>query len=146
MSTATPTAPPMGSDALPTPASLPQAAAVARAQGEPLVVMVTLRGCAFCDIVRRHHLLPMLRRGEVHAVQVDMLDRSTALQGFDGQPTTGYALARGWRISVAPTLLFVDERGRELAERLEGMGLADFYGPYLEQRLQQARQRLRTGR
>ncbi|MCS6811779.1 MAG: hypothetical protein RMK34_08990 [Tepidimonas sp.] len=132
-------------DQLPVPTSLPQAAAVAHARGEPLVLMVTLRGCAFCDVVRRHHLLPMLRRGEVQAVQIDLLDRSTPLEGFDGRRTTGYEQARAWRVTVAPTLLFLDERGRELAERLEGMGLAEFYGPYLEQRLQQARQRLRRG-
>lgn len=136
--------PPPAHDQLPVPASLPQAARAAAARGEPLVVMVTLRGCAFCDVVRRHHLLPMLRRGEVHAVQVDMLDRATPLEGFDGRRITGYELARAWRLSVAPTLLFLDAGGRELAERLEGMGLAEFYGPYLEERLRQARQRLRN--
>ena len=132
----------LADDQLPVPASLPQAAAAARARGEPLVVMVTLRGCAFCDVVRRHHLLPMLRRGEVHAVQIDMLDRATRLEAFDGRRLTGQEQARAWRITVAPTLLFFDERGRELAERMEGMGLADFYGPYLEERLRLARQRL----
>jgi thioredoxin-related protein len=129
-------------DQLPVPASLPDAARDATARGEPLVVMVTLKGCAFCDVVRRSHLLPMLRRGEVAAVQVDMLDRQTPIVGFDQRPTTGQALARQWRIGVAPTLLFVDAQGRELAERMEGMGLADFYGPYLDERLRQARQRL----
>lgn len=129
-------------DQLPVPSSLPQAAQAAAARGEPLVVMVTLRGCAFCDVVRRHHLLPMLRRGEVQAVQIDMLDRSTPLETFGARRTTGYEQARAWRVTVAPTLLFLDAQGRELAERMEGMGLADFYGPYLEERLQQARQRL----
>ncbi|MEW6695329.1 MAG: thioredoxin fold domain-containing protein [Pseudomonadota bacterium] len=130
-------------NALPVPASLQAAAQAARARGEPLVVMVTLAGCAFCDIVRNSHLLPMLRRGEVQAVQIDMLDRRTPLLDWRGQTTTGYELARAWRIGVAPTLLFVDDRGRELAERLEGMGVPDFYGPYLEQRLAHARARLR---
>lgn len=124
---------------LPVPSSLSAAAQAARARGEPLVVMVTLAGCAFCDVVRQHHLGPMLQRGEVVAVQVDMLDRRTPLVDFQGRSTTGYELARAWRVRMAPTVLFVDERGRELAERLEGMGLADFYGPYLEERLRTAR-------
>lgn len=125
--------------ALPVPSSLPAAAQAARTRGEPLVVMVTLAGCAFCDVVRQHHLGPMLQRGEVVAVQVDMRDRRTPLIDFQGRATTGYELARAWRVRVAPTLLFLDERGRELAERLEGMGVADFYGPYLEERLRTAR-------
>ena len=32
--------------------------------------------------------------------------------------------------------------GRELAERLEGIGVADFYGPYLDERLRTARAQL----
>ncbi|TSE30676.1 thioredoxin fold domain-containing protein [Tepidimonas charontis] len=131
---------------LPVPASLPEYARAATARGEPLVVMVTLAGCAFCEVVRGHYLEPMLQRGEVVAVQLDMRDRRTPVQDWQGRPSTGYELARAWRVRVAPTLLFLDERGRELAERLEGMGVADFYGPYLEQRLAQARAQLRSRR
>lgn len=135
-------APPRPPAALPVPASLQTAAQAARAQGEPLVVMVTLAGCAFCEVVRNHYLGPMLRRGEVQAVQIDMLDRRTPLLDLQGRPTSGYEQARAWRVRVAPTVLFLDERGRELAERLEGIGVADFYGPYLDERLQTARAQL----
>ncbi|MDM7457263.1 MAG: hypothetical protein P3W97_008460 [Tepidimonas sp.] len=129
--------------ALPVPESLQAAARAAAARQEPLVVMVTLAGCAFCDVVRNHYLGPMLQRGEIHAVQIDMLDRRTPLLDLQGRTTTGYDQARAWRVRVAPTVLFVDERGRELAERLEGLGVADFYGPYLEARLSSARAQLR---
>ncbi|OBS31742.1 hypothetical protein A9O67_12245 [Tepidimonas fonticaldi] len=128
--------------ALPVPASLQTAAQAAVAQKEPLVVMVTLAGCAFCEVVRNHYLGPMLQRGEIHAVQIDMLDRRTPLLDLQGRSTTGYDQARAWRVRVAPTVLFLDERGRELAERLEGIGVADFYGPYLDERLRTARTQL----
>ncbi len=127
---------------LPVPASLQTVAQAAVAQKEPLVVMVTLAGCAFCEVVRNHYLGPMLQRGEIHAVQIDMLDRRTPLLDLQGRSTTGYDQARAWRVRVAPTVLFLDERGRELAERLEGIGVADFYGPYLDERLRTARAQL----
>lgn len=127
---------------LPVPASLQAVAQAAVAQKEPLVVMVTLAGCAFCEVVRNHYLGPMLQRGEIHAVQIDMLDRRTPLLDLQGRSTTGYEQARAWRVRVAPTVLFLDERGRELAERLEGIGVADFYGPYLDERLRTARAQL----
>jgi thioredoxin-related protein len=135
---------PASRPALPTPASLVEAARTANARGEPLVVMVTLRGCAFCDVVREHYLLPMQRRGEIVAVQIDMGDRQTPIRDWQDQGRTGAALARAWRVGVAPTLLFLDARGQELAPRLEGVGVVDFYGPYLEERLAQARERLRA--
>ncbi|TDQ39295.1 thioredoxin fold domain-containing protein [Tepidicella xavieri] len=130
---------------LPVPGSLRAAAAAARSRGEPLVVMVTLKGCAFCDVVRNNYLGPMFQRGEVYAVQLNMLDRRTALQDIQGQLTTPYAQAREWRARIAPTVLFLDHEGREIAERLEGMSVADFYGAYLQQRLDAARARLRGG-
>lgn len=131
------------SDILPLPASLLVAAQTARARREPLIVMVTLKGCAFCDIVRNNYLGPMHRKGEIFAVQVNMLDRKSVLQDLRGQPTTPYAQAKAWRARVAPTVLFLDDEGREIAERLEGMNLADFYGAYLQERIEEARRNIR---
>ena len=37
----------------------------AAAKGLPLVVMTTLKGCPFCEIVRDHHLGPMMAAGQV---------------------------------------------------------------------------------
>jgi thioredoxin-related protein len=132
-------------DILPVPASLQAAARLAHAKGEPLVVMVTLKGCTFCDVVRNHYLGPMHHRGEVFAVQVNMLDRKSVLQDVRGHSTTPYDQARAWKARIAPTLLFLDHQGNEVAERLEGMGLADFYGPYLQARLDASRRKIRAG-
>jgi hypothetical protein len=129
--------------ALPSPASLRGAAQAAAARGEPLVVMTTLAGCPYCDLVRNHHLLPMLRQGQVQAIQIDTRDRTSNLQGFDGSITTPAEQARAWKARFAPTVLFLGPTGDELAERLVGVAVPDFYGEYLDQRLTQARTRLR---
>lgn len=128
---------------LPTPASLRGAAQTAVARGEPLVVMTTLTGCPYCDLVRNHHLLPMLKQGRVYAIQIDIRDRRTALQDFNGTLTTPADQARAWSARFAPTVLFLGLQGQELAERLVGVAVPDFYGDYLDERLQQARARLR---
>lgn len=129
--------------ALPTPTSLRGAAQAAAARGEPLVVMTTLAGCPYCEIVRSHYLLPMRREGKVHAVQLDVRDRSGNLQGFDGQMTTPADQARAWKARFTPTVMFYGPDGRELAERLVGVAVPDFYGEYLEARLTEARQKLK---
>jgi len=51
-------------------------------------------------------------------------------------------LARAWKVSIAPTLLFFGPNGKEVAERMEGGYLPDFYGPYLEERMAQGRKAL----
>ena len=129
--------------ALPAPASLRGAAQAAAARGEPLVVMTTLTGCPYCAIVRNHYLLPMRREGLVHAVQLDVQDRTGNLQGFDGQMTTPAEQARAWKARFTPTVLFFGPDGRELAERLVGIAVPDFFGEYLNARLLEARRKLK---
>jgi hypothetical protein len=71
-------------------------------------------------------------------VQLDMQSRA-AVAGWDGRPSTHAELIDRWRIKVAPTVLFFGADGKELAERLEGLGSGDFYEHFLQQRLVQAR-------
>lgn len=132
--------------ALPTPASLPKAAQAAAERGHPLVVMTTLKGCPYCDVVRGHYLAPMLRDGEVMAVQLDITDRQSELQAYDGKTTTPYAQVRAWKATFAPTVLFLGPKGEELAERLVGVAVPEMYGDYLLARLQESRLRLTRNR
>ena len=131
---------------LPTPASLPNAASRAVARGQPLVLLVSVRGCTACEWVRRTVLWPARHRNELVAVEIDMTDERRTLQGFDGQRRTPRALAKGWGIRLAPTVLFLSAQGQELAERLTGLPLMDFYQAYFDQRLQQATRQLQSGR
>lgn len=124
--------------ALPYPPSLAQALATALGQRSPLVVMVSLEGCPFCKTVRDSHLAPLLREGATAVVQIDQ--RSTmAVDDFQGAPATHDQITRAWGIRVAPTVLFFGPNAREIAPRLVGASLPDFYGAYLEERLKQAR-------
>lgn len=127
--------------ALPVPASLQASAAQAVARGAPLVLLVSLKGCPFCEEVRRNYLLPMRADG-VPAWQITVDDRRQNVLDFKGQPSTGAALAATWKIRVTPTVLFFDSKGTEIADRLEGLS-ADFYGAYLDGALDAARLRLK---
>lgn len=126
---------------LPVALDLPQSLAAALQQGQALVVMVSLDGCPYCRVVRDHYLAPMQAQG-LAVVQVDMRSRRH-LKDFDGQTVVHDEFVRARRIGMAPTVLFFGPRGEEVAERLVGGSLPDFYGAYLDQRLAQARARLR---
>lgn len=125
--------------ALPVPASLPAVAEAAMRSGEPLVLLVTLPGCPYCELVRRSYLLPARQDAGLHAWQLDVSNRTTAMLGLDGKPTTAALQTRAWKASFTPTVLFLGARGQELAERLVGIAVPDFYGAYLGDRLAAAR-------
>lgn len=130
--------PAAASPPLPEIQSLPQELHAAAAIRQPLVVMVSLPNCPSCVIVRKHHMLPLLAQG-VPVRQISMKDGSP-MRALDGSQVTQDEQSRRWKVKVAPTVLFLGPDGRELAERLEGALLADFYAAYLEDRLQRARQ------
>ncbi|SDC40741.1 hypothetical protein SAMN05216345_102171 [Cupriavidus sp. YR651] len=116
-----------------------QSTAAAR-DGEPLVVLVSLPGCTYCETVRRNYLAPQLAAGEIAAREVDMT-ADTPMRDVDGSMTTAKQWARAHNISVAPTVLFLDRNGRNAASPLRGLQ-GDFYGAYLEQALDEARARI----
>ena len=125
---------------LPAAQSLPDELARALKNKQALIVMVSLDGCVFCRQARQSHLSPMARAGTT-IVQVDMRNHQPVLD-FSGQLTTHDLLTRQWKVSVTPTLLFFGPGGKEVAERMEGAYLPDFYGPYLEERMAQGRKAL----
>lgn len=125
--------------ALPVPASLPDAAAAAAAKKEPLVLLISLPGCPYCELVRRSYLLPARRDTDLQAWQLNITDRTTPLVSFDGRVTTAAAQVAAWKAGFTPTVLFLGLAGQELAERLVGLGSVDFYGAYLDERLATAR-------
>jgi hypothetical protein len=128
------------------PSSLSLVAELAQALRvkQALVVLVSLDGCPFCKTVRSSYLAPMHERGELRAVQVDM-GSSTPTRDFAGTSVTHAQMIQRWGVKVAPTVLFFGPQGSEVAERMVGAYVADFYGAYLDERLLQVQQRLKPG-
>ena len=122
---------------LPAAQSLPDELARALKNKQPLIVMVSLDGCVFCRQARQSHLSPMALAGTA-IVQVDMRNNQPVLD-FAGKLTTHDELTRRWKVSITPTLLFFGPGGKEVAERMEGAYLPDFYVPYLEERMAKGR-------
>lgn len=123
--------------ALPLSASLQVELAAALARHQPLLVMVSLDGCPFCKVARQNYLLPLVEQEGLRVVQVDMRSRRS-LRDFLGASLTHDEMVRRWRVNIAPTVLFFGRGGVEVAERMVGGYIPDFYGAYLDQRLAQA--------
>ena len=128
--------------ALPVPVSLRQAALQAKAKGQPMVLLISLPGCVYCELVRRSYLMPLLPESGLQAWQLDVNNTRAALTGFDGRPTHAAAQAKAWKATFTPTVLFLGSQGQELAERLVGIAVPEFFGAFLTERLETARQAL----
>lgn len=125
---------------LPAAVALADELASALAKKQPLLVMASLDGCIYCHMARQQHLLPMAARGQA-IVQVDWRS-DRVLRDFTGATVTHHQMIERWGLTIAPTLLFFGPGGREVAERMVGGYLPDFYGAYLDGRLDTARSQI----
>lgn len=110
--------------------------------GSLLVVLFSLPDCHWCEEVRSHYLAPLAREagGDAGLVirEVDLNGRRP-LTDFDGTVTTQAAFAQRLKVQFAPTVLFLDAQGRQVAAPLVGAGKADFYGAYLDEAIASGR-------
>jgi thioredoxin-related protein len=120
---------------------LRSAADQAEAACIPLLLEFAADHCEYCVLLEEEVLQPMLldrdydRRVLVRKLTIDQPAR---LRDFAGHRVTAAQLAERYRISVTPTLIFVDRRGHELTERMVGVTTLEFYAGYLDRALDSA--------
>jgi thioredoxin-related protein len=106
----------------------------------PLLLFFSLEGCPYCARVRREYLGPMsgdpdqARRALIRELPIE-----ATVADFSGQPRLGRDIAAGMKIGMYPTVVLVDANGTILAEPLVGFTVPDFYGAYLDDRIDTAR-------
>ncbi|MES2068966.1 MAG: thioredoxin fold domain-containing protein [Pseudomonadota bacterium] len=129
-----------GETPLPAALNLPQEAGAAYRQGMPLILLVSLPDCPYCEQVRKQHLAPLHKQGVL--VRQVYINSEASVAGFDGKPVSHKQLAISYAVKAAPTVLFLDAQGRSLAPPIVGALLEDFYGAYLDEAIAVAKQQL----
>jgi thiol:disulfide interchange protein len=127
---------------LPVSVSLEDELAGALKVSQPLVLMVSLDGCPFCKIAREHYLAPLRAEQGLPVVQINM-QHKTLVKDVSGKSQTHEQLISSLGVNIAPTVIFFGRHGREVAARLLGLTSEDFYGAYLDQRVETARRAVR---
>ncbi|WP_394780159.1 thioredoxin fold domain-containing protein [Undibacterium sp.] len=125
---------------LPAATDLRQEAMAAAKQGMPLILIVSLPDCPYCEQVRRQQLVPLSKQGAI--VRQVYIDSETIISGFDGKPVSQRQLAAAYAVKAAPTVLFLDAQGNALAPPIVGALLEDFYGAYLDDAIDTAKKKL----
>jgi len=118
---------------------------ISRSTGRPVVVFISQQSCEYCALLRKRILLPMIRAGSFEGRVVFReitLDPGFDLLDFDGAVIAGKEFAERYRVYVTPTLLFLDARGKSVAEPLVGTSNIDLYEFYLNRAIDAAGNKL----
>ncbi len=115
----------------------PPQALLAERDALVVVALFSVPGCPYCEVVRRNYLRHL--EGAVPGVRVAEYgiadSRAFKRPGSADAPKSPAALAKSLGIRFSPTVAFLGDENRELAERLVGYSSPDFYGAYLDARI-----------
>ena len=140
---AAPTAPPRA--ALPSAVDLKVDAGHQRGNGLPIVLFFNREGCPYCERALREYLGPMQNdpayRAKAMFRQIE-IDRRIPLVDFDGSRSTHRQFAMGHKITLTPTIHFVDSLGNDLVPPIVGLPTLDFFQSYLDTAIDDARRKL----
>lgn len=120
----------------------------AQAKQMPVLVLFMSPQCPYCEQVLKEFLLPMQHNPEYRTKVVMrqvVIDSNARLLDFAGRTTTHAQFAAQNKIRLVPTIKLFDARGRELTEPLVGLLTPDFYGAYLDQAIDEALAKVRSG-
>ena len=119
--------------------------AVSMVKIEDLRQEARLAEAGYCRKLEALFLLPMQRNAEYREkvlIRYVSLDAFETLVDFDGQSMSTGEFASRYDVSLTPTLIFVDSSGNEMSDKLVGIWSEDFYGGFIDDRIDEARQRL----
>lgn len=113
----------------------------ARDHRVPVVVLVDQADCPYCRRVEGEYFAAILAGGEFSGKALFgkiSLDAGESINTADGSRVSTRDFLLGYRTGLTPTVLFLDADGKELVEKMVGLGTPDYYGYYLEQSIRQA--------
>lgn len=131
---------------LPWPSDIRTIAMDAQRQGQPLLLMVSLPGCPWCELLRRNYLGLMRRNEGVVAFEFMINEHKERFVDFQGQRITPAAWSEAMKVKTTPTVFFFNAQAQEVAPRIEGIASADLIGAILDERLATARNHIQATR
>ncbi len=117
---------------------LRELARVAERENLVLVIEFSSEYCGYCRKLEDLFLLPMQRNDEYDSkvlIRSVSLDAHETVIDFRGRLVDTTEFASRYDVMFTPTLLFLDARGVEQSERLVGIWSEDFYGGFIDKRI-----------
>ena len=117
----------------------------AEKRGIPILLMVSQYHCGFCERMKQEVLHPMLLSGDYSdqvLIRELLIDPGETLTNFAGRPEAAESFSSRYQVRVTPTLLFLDGKGNEMAERIRGINTVDYLLFYIEDAIETATRKM----
>lgn len=113
----------------------------ARAEEKAILLLVSQEQCSFCVQIKQEVIGPMIRSGDYEnrlIIRELLLDTGSEVIDFKGVHRESPDFAHDYKVSLTPTLLFLDANGKELTAKMVGIQTPDMFYYYVDQSIQEA--------
>lgn len=114
---------------------LPQLAKTARRENKLILIEISASDCGYCELLDDDYIKPMLRDENytrkllIRKMDTDNFD---TIIDFSGNRITAEEFSLRYKARLTPTMLFLDNHGNEVAERIIGINTLELFGGYIE--------------
>ena len=115
--------------------------------GRIVILSFSTEWCEYCEALDQQVLEPMILGGDFAGralLRKIVVDDISSIRDFDGKVKSVVDFALERKVSLYPTLLFVDASGDELTQRIVGITVLEFAADNISKAMQQALQKRRS--
>jgi thioredoxin-related protein len=126
---------------------LRQDGVAAEAESKTVVVLFTASYCEYCEAVKSeffNHILKDVRYSSRIVLREVVLDSAFTLRDFSGEQLSHGAFADREGVFLVPQVSFFGPAGNTLTDPLVGVVTMDFYGWYVDKRINRALDNIRA--
>jgi thioredoxin-related protein len=112
----------------------------------PILVLVSQYHCSYCDRMKEEVLEPLQlnqQYGQRVLIRELSIDPGEMLTTLQGKSLAAADFTARYNVTVTPTLLFLDARGKEAAPRIIGINTVDYLFYYIDDAIDQATTNMR---
>lgn len=113
----------------------------------PVLLFFSMKHCPFCVEVEEDYLKPMLRNAEYEnkvIIRKVRIDGDGSVRDFAGKKYDVEDFGDKYNISMVPTLVLVNAKGKQTAPRIVGIANAHYYSGELDQAIDASILKIRT--
>ncbi len=115
--------------------------------GRIVILSFSTEWCEYCEALDQQVLEPMILGGDFAGralLRKIVVDDISSIRDFDGQVKSVVDFALERKVSLYPTLLFVDASGDELTQRIVGITVLEFAADNISKAMRQALRKQRS--
>lgn len=113
----------------------------------PVLMFFSMEHCPFCKEVEEDYLKPMLRNVEYDdkvIIRKIKIDESDAISDFKGSQRDPGEFSEEYNVSMVPTLVLVDHKGKKLSPPIRGIANRHYYSAELDIAIDASTQKMRV--